>query len=81
VTEDAVPLDAAVWATMLTRPGVAAMLIGLPIGLVFGAIVGVAVPAVFGVRLYPFTLPLWADVAAGAPAGVIAVYLELTKPY
>jgi hypothetical protein len=81
VSEERAPVDAAIWATMLTRPGVAAVLVGVPIGLVFGAIAGVAVPAVVGVRLYPFDLPLWVDVAAGAPAGVLAVYLELTKPY
>jgi hypothetical protein len=80
MTDERAPADAAIWAAMLTRPAAAAVVIGVPIGLAFGAIAGVAFSAAFGTRLFPVA-PRWAEVLLGAPAGVLAVYLELTKPY
>jgi len=80
MTDERAPADAAIWVAMLTRPGVAAVVVGVPVGLVFGAMASAALPAAFGVRLVPVA-PRWGEVLLGAPAGVLAVYLQLRKPY
>jgi hypothetical protein len=78
---DRVPFDAALWAAALTRPAAASVIIGTVIGLPFGALIGVVLPAMGAPVPVSPELPTWARVALGAPAAWLVVYFQLSKPY
>jgi len=78
---DRVPLDASIWAAALTRPAAASLIMGTAIGLPFGALFGVVLPAMGAPVPVSPELPPWARVALGAPAGWLVVYFQLSKPY
>jgi len=78
---DDVPLDAAIWATALTRPATASLIVGTIIGIPLGAFIGVLLPAMGAPVLVASELPVWARIALGAPAGWFVVWFQLSKPY
>jgi hypothetical protein len=79
--DEPVPLEADLWATVLTNPLAASVLLGAPLGIVCLLALDLLAALGLGPQFALLQMPWWWRTLGGWFAGSVVVFFQLSKPY